>query len=254
MKNLPQVTATDRIDAAVRAGASAAVGAMLGLPPGITEAAMAYAMGFIASPLQRRRDAWFVELASALKELQRRLGKLEDLENNDAFLDVVFAVIPVAIRTGSEKKRRALRNAIVNSGLPGAPATARQHLFVQWVDDLSDLQVSLMGLFDNPTEWFKQLGRKVPTYAERANLSGSPADDWQVWMTLAFEDYETDESFYRTLLADLAQRGLLTWVGPRPAEYGNLPEEGESDAPLTSLGREFLRFIQTPAESVARAE
>src|SRR5262245_60378327 len=167
MRKPPEDSALDRLQAALSAGASGAAGALAqaaGAPPGAAEALVAYALGFLSTPVQRRRDSVMADFGAALQDLKRRVGKLEDLENNDAFLDTVFAAIPVAMRSASETKRRALRNAIVNAGLPGAPDATKQQLFVRLLDDLTDLHAHLLDILASPQAWFQKHNMALPLH------------------------------------------------------------------------------------------
>jgi hypothetical protein len=85
----------------------------------------------IAPPLEKRRQEWMKSVAVGLRQLeeQQRLT-LDDLSENDTFIDAVMSASQAAIRTSHEGKREALKNAVLNSALPDPPDESRQQIFI----------------------------------------------------------------------------------------------------------------------------
>jgi hypothetical protein len=239
MEKLPKEGAGDRVDAAVRAAAGAAVGALnstLGLPPGPLEAAAAVVMSFLAVPLQARRDVWLQQLADAIEELRKRVGELEDGPRTDRVLDTVAAATTIAMRNASNEKRAALRNAIVNAGLPGGPSDARVRAFVRMVDDLDELHVRMLHLLADPVNHLVKLGRPVtPTSGYGMTLHC----DLATAINTAFAS--DDDDLVRMVIEDV-QRRKLAEVNAALMCY---PGHGF----LTPLGKAFVKFIGEPVSS-----
>jgi hypothetical protein len=77
-------------------------------------------------PLERRRDDRMRDVGAKLREpSERNHVDFALLADNDAFVDTVFTASHAAIRTNQQRKRAALRNAILNAALPGAPSLAK---------------------------------------------------------------------------------------------------------------------------------
>jgi hypothetical protein len=108
-----------------------AVEAGLGLIPGVggpLAVAFVYAVG---RPFDRRMQTWLTELAEAVNEQATRpdAPTLDDLVNDERFVDAVITATRSAQRTHQRDKLTALRNAVLNSTLPGAPETDEQMVF-----------------------------------------------------------------------------------------------------------------------------
>ena len=69
-----------------------------------------------AAPLEKRRLEWMKEVAGGLRKLEVEHGvRLEQLQDNPAFIDAVFRASQAAVLTSQEEKKAALRNAVLNS-------------------------------------------------------------------------------------------------------------------------------------------
>jgi hypothetical protein len=92
--------------------------------PLIGDAAVELLLHVIAPPLARRQQEWCADVAEAIRRLESDRGvRPEQLRENAAFIDAVLAATQAAVRTSQQEKREALRNAVVNSGLPNAAET-----------------------------------------------------------------------------------------------------------------------------------
>jgi len=100
----------------------------------------------------KRRDEWRQEVTDAIRELQERFEGFDPrkLAENQMFVTAVAEASIIAIRNHSREKREALRNAIQNSALPGAPDEELQLLFLGLVDTLTPMHLRLLKLFSEP--------------------------------------------------------------------------------------------------------
>ena len=74
------------------------------------------------------------DIAEVIRRLEEHKGITpEQLRENPAFIDAVLSATNAAIRTSQEEKRKALRNAVLNSALPDAPDIAIQQTFIATV-------------------------------------------------------------------------------------------------------------------------
>jgi hypothetical protein len=60
------------------------------------------------------------------------------------------------------EKRDALRNGLVNSGLPHAPDDSKQQMFLQLVDISTVWHLKLLEFFADPTLYLKNRGKPLP--------------------------------------------------------------------------------------------
>jgi len=68
----------------------------------------------IQPPIEKRRTEWMSQIGEALRDLEAKGLKLEDLQNNDQFVSAVMYASQLALRTHQSEKLAALRNAILN--------------------------------------------------------------------------------------------------------------------------------------------
>ena len=62
----------------------------------------------ITPPLEKRRNEWLDALGTRLVELEKEKGiSLEDLKENDEFIDIVIQATQIALRSSQEEKKEA---------------------------------------------------------------------------------------------------------------------------------------------------
>lgn len=111
----------------------------------------------VASPLEKRRETWADQVGETLRKLTDQVDGLEErLRGSTTFADVALHAAQAAMRTSSEAKRTALKNAVVNAALDFNPDLEQQHLFIKFVDDLSPLQMVLLNFFNDPLDWYRE--------------------------------------------------------------------------------------------------
>src|SRR4051812_2611295 len=104
---------------------------LLNLVPGVGGSLAVAITRRMNDKLDRRRDAWFTNLAVGLEDLRQKLEGLdvEALADDDVFVDAVVTASRVAVRTLQQEKLDAARNAVLNVALPGAPDEDEQQVF-----------------------------------------------------------------------------------------------------------------------------
>ncbi len=142
----------------------------------------------------------------------------------------VVKTVVAASDTRSEKLE-ALRNAVLNPASSPLVEEDVQHVFLNFVDELTPWHMRMLKFLDNPEEWLRQSAIPVPKNALGTALS--------VLFT-AFPELETRKAFARQLFRDLSSRGLASdW------ESMNIvtSRSGMFASHTTSLGRQFLEFV-----------
>lgn len=220
----PKRSAADVAYAVIKAGVSA-------VP--VAGGPAAELLGLIfGPPLEKRRDRWIDELASAVKEVQ---GKIEDLtpeklSANEAFVTTAMRASEIAIRTHEEDKLDALRNAVVNTALPDAPNDTLQQIFLNYVDSLTAWHLRILAFFDDPADWGRKHNVRYP--------------DWQMGapsavLECAMPELRGQRGFYDLIVNDLEQRGLKSGGGL----HTTMTASGMLSPRIAPLGKEFLNFI-----------
>jgi hypothetical protein len=67
-----------------------------------------------------------------------------------------------AFRNHKKEKIDALRNAVLNSCLPGAPEDDIQMIFLNYIDELTPWHLRIMNLFDDPSRWAEENNTNFP--------------------------------------------------------------------------------------------
>lgn len=200
-------------------------------------AAAAELLGLIvAPPLEKRRDEWMAEVGDALRQLEEKMGVvIENLQNNDQFLDAAIEATQIAIRTSNLEKREALKNALLNSALPNPPEETVQKMFLSFIDTLTVWHTKLLGLFDNPPRFIEK--NKVQfgdiTMGSMSHLIES-----------AFPELRGRRDLYDLIWKDLYSRGLVNTQELHAMMTGG----GIVAQRTTNLGKDFIAYIQSPFE------
>lgn len=184
---------------------------------------------------QKRRDLWFEELSDSVEELRKRedSGRLDDLEENQGFLDAVASATLLAVRTSDEAKRALLRSAVLNVALGFNYEQDKVQMFMQYMEDLTTPHVHLLEMLNDPMAYFNQ--RNVPW----PNFSMGGISSLR---ELVFSNWSREYS--DQILRILRNFGLVV------IESMHVTQSGHSLALSTTseLGKEFLIFLKNPLE------
>lgn len=179
-------------------------------------------------PLERRREAWMASVGEKLQELESQGFKLEDLQNNELFVTAVMHATQMALKTHQAAKLAALSNAIINIARGQAPEEAIQHLFLDYVDSLTELHLRILAVFNAPT---------APPGMSMGGLSSVLEHN--------IPELNGRRELYDQLWRDLYSRGLVNTDGLHTTMSGS----GLTQKRTTGLGDSFLGFI-SDSESV----
>jgi hypothetical protein len=218
----PKQTAGDLLHAAIRAGISA-------LPliggPGVELFNL-----LISPPLEKRRTEWMQLVAEALEKLSKeKRVNLEDLKNNEEFVDVLLLASQAAVRTSHQRKREALKNAVVNTALPRQFGASQSAAFIHLVDELTPCHLMILELLRDPVEWFKGTGVIPPQF--------DSIEDLNRILSLAAPILAEKPDFIGFCHDDLHARNLM----------GKKTGPGSMDLKRPNrLAEELLDFIKSP--------
>jgi len=223
----PETSAGDAAQQVVRAAVSA-------IP--VVGGPVSELLNALVTPvLDKRRRQWMEEVADALRKLEgeHRL-KIDDLQDNEQFVDSVLQATQVALRTSQQEKRDALRNALLNSVLPDAPPASLQHMFMNWIEDFTSWHIRILKLMDSPVTNTKALG-KVPLNAPMGALAHV--------LENAYPQLRGNRSFYDQVWSDLWARGLVN----TQELSGMMTGHGLNEQRTSGVGRQFISFISEPS-------
>jgi hypothetical protein len=233
----PQASIADRLHTLARAGIAS-------MPYFGAATAELFNM-VIAPPLQKRQQRWMDSIADYLFELdQKGVVRLEGLSSNGAFLDAIMQATQAALRTREEGKIEALRNAVLNSALPGPPEDYLQKLFLNLVDIFSCVHLRVLSTLAAQLPYSGEgpqahvLGREAPMGAVQH------VSDKYILTILrkGIPESADKHDIYSLVCQDLYDRSLIHFG----STDGPIPTWIVRGGIATALGLEFLKFVTAP--------
>jgi len=182
----------------------------------------------------RRMEEWLNELADAVDDLQQRLDdlNLDELASNEDFVDAVVHATRAAEGTHQREKVEALRNAVLNVALPGAPATDLIRIFLRYLDEFTPSHLRLLTFLNDPTAAFD--AREIPKpdlmMGGRSHL-----------LEQALPEFAGRRDFYDPIASDLERAGLAS-----AGLHVTMTGAGLWQSATTDRGKKFLAFITDP--------
>jgi hypothetical protein len=209
-----------------------AIKAGLGSIPVVGAAAAELFNLIIAPPITQRRDEWVESLVRKLRRLEKKVQgfKIENLAKNDAFITAAMHATQSAIRNHQKEKLDALRNAVLNVALPGAPEDNLALLFISLVDALTPWHLQFLDVFDSG---YLSDGKGLWRGGDSPECIGDTVPELKGRTELR-----------DTIIRDLVARGLAYGgsAGGQIVTDTHLPFR----AGVTDLGKQFLKFITSP--------
>jgi hypothetical protein len=176
----------------------------------------------IQPPLERRRLAWMEQVGEKLKELEDKGFDLGKLQNDERFISAVMHASQLALRTHQKAKLEALRNAILNVAKGQSPDEALQHMFLDFVDSLSELHLRILRLF------------QAPPPSSSVSMAGL-----NFVLEQNIPELRGRREVYDQFWNDLRSRGLVDTVGLHTTASARDLEMKHT----SNLGDAFLKFI-----------
>ena len=191
----------------------------------------------ITPPLERRRQAWMEKVGNGLRELEDKMGVvLEQLQENETFIDAALEASQLAIRNSEVEKINALRNAVLNSALPNPPEKSLQDMFFSFIDMFSVWHLKLLTLFQNPPAWLESNGK---------NMGNTYMGAMSHLIEEAYPELNGRRDLYDQIWKDLYLRGLVSTEGI----HTTMTSSGIVAKRTTNIGDAFLSFIKNPIKN-----
>ncbi len=186
----------------------------------------------VTPPLEKRRNAWMEEVGERLRQLEDKGLDLATLRDNDEFIDIVMSASAAALKTASEEKRAALRNAVINTASGQTPKESLAQVFISLVDSFTEWHLRILRLFQDPPGWAQTDGHDF----------GSPmTSSLAATLVGAYPELKDRRAFYDQVWRDLHQRGLVN----TDSLSGMMTASGAMAKRTSDLGDRFLAFIES---------
>ncbi|AFZ06126.1 hypothetical protein Osc7112_1618 [Oscillatoria nigro-viridis PCC 7112] len=153
--------------------------AVINLLPGGSLASYIYET-YVKSPANQRLDNFLLNLVDAIKEIEDKVESFS--ADSPIFQTALISALSTAMRHHQEQELAALRNTVLNAGLPNAPEADIQRMFLNWLDEFTSWHLMLLRYLHEGTYNDLQLVR---------------------------DDLELKRPFYNQVLQDLNAKGLI---------------------------------------------
>lgn len=188
----------------------------------------------IEPPMTRRKTEWMIQVSDVINDLyEKGIVTENELQQNETFFTTLVHASAIAIKNHQSAKREALRNAVINSALPGAPDDTVQQLFLNLIDSCTSWHIALLQLFQGPEKWAAQNAHKFPDL-----IMGGLTDI----ITSAFPALAGQEHIYQIIWHELFRSGFVS----SESISGTMSGSGLLAKRTTYFGDQFLKFISEP--------
>jgi hypothetical protein len=186
----------------------------------------------VTPPLERRREAWMIEIYTRLKQLEEQIAgfKIEDLAQNENFISTLFYATQAAMRTHQKEKLDALRNAVINTALRLDIDENLQLMFLNLVDRYTPWHLAILQFLDNPRGYGESRGIQYPSWG----MGGTAKV-----LEHTFPELRGKRAIYDQIVKELFSNGFLhsdTFLHTTLSDMF-APE-------TTEMGKQFLQFIR----------
>jgi hypothetical protein len=135
---------------------------------------------YVKSPAHQRLDKFLLSLVEAIIEIEDKVESFSP--DSPIFQTALISALGTAMRHHQEQELEALRNTVLNAGLPNAPEADIQRMFLNWLDEFTSWHLMLLRYLHEGTYNDLQLVR---------------------------DDLEVKRPFYNQVLQDLNAKGLI---------------------------------------------
>lgn len=190
-------------------------------------------------PAMKRRDDWIQSLSERIQKLEENNINIKDLKNNKNFISAVFYASSIAIKTHSKEKHAILLNALTNTALINSADETKQTIFLNLINEFTELHVLLLRFFRNPEFYIKSFYDKQPPQFFSSITSS--------YLNLFLKQNDklniTNEIIF-LLTNSLHSNGLISIDSQSISNSQTL--NGLKEKRTTTLGDEFIDFIKNP--------
>ncbi|TLP77012.1 hypothetical protein [Maribacter sp. ACAM166] len=186
----------------------------------------------LKNPIEKRREIWMQEVGEKLKVLEvKNKIELNELANNDIFIDTVINISTEALKTSEKEKLDYFKNALLNTAIHENLDSSEINFFTRFITDFTVWHIKILKVFDNPIKWFIENEIDFPEYAT-APLSKI--------LFKAYSALKSRKEFCDLIWSDLYSSGLINTSELKVGVNLN----GLKSSRTTEFGKKFLSFIE----------
>ena len=188
------------------------------------------------NPLERRKQAWLIQVSEAINEIQERLEILpQELWADERFISFAWEASLIALKNHRSEKILALKKAIISTADSDAVEEDVAFQFLRYIDELTVTHIKLLSCMAMHAEKFTEVSQVEVILARVEEVL----------------QMKLDRSSFRSFLSDLERVYLirtneledLPEDGPKNPEYIITESGGFTGLMITHHGQRFLKFI-----------
>ena len=88
---------------------------------------------------------------------------INELANNEQFIDVVIQATTFALRTSQKEKIDALKNAILSTAVEYNINDTKSQIFLNQINRFTNWHIKILQFIESPTDWFKNAQKPLPS-------------------------------------------------------------------------------------------
>ena len=134
----PKEELIDKVSKIIKAGVDSVI------PGGALATELLF--NFIKMPYQKRSEEWQQAITDALIRIEANGVNIDELKNNEDFIDILLQAIPIGLKHSQKEKRAMLKNAIIHSAESSAPEISVQQTFLNCIDTFTIWHIKLLML------------------------------------------------------------------------------------------------------------
>jgi len=207
--------------------------ATVGSAPAVGSFLSKFFVSVIAPPYEKRTKEWMGAVACKIQEIESSVERfnIENLQNNEQFLDAIYTTTRTAIATSSNIKKDKLLYALQNIALNNSPDMVSSAIFLNFIERFNEAHIIVCNIFESPNDCRKN--RSIYEVKETP-------------MELLIEVLHLPNYLIDQIVKELYDSGLITInkdkLGERPSD-----PMLEENSFLTEFGKQFISFIKKPA-------
>ncbi|WP_296218494.1 hypothetical protein [Pseudomonas sp. UBA2684] len=181
------------------------------------------------APLDKRKEEWLKNLATAIDELYVKVDGLtpEKLSSNQEFITAVLEASNIAVRSHHTERLSALKSAVKNTVIRTDLNESKKMIFIRVVGEMTPLHFQVLHFLSHPGAYIDKLNSK------QRSIQTHWGDLQNVW-NKTFSEIKSDDPIITLAIKDLHNYGFI-----RIDEF----YKASMESVATSLGKEFAEFI-----------
>ncbi len=194
-----------------------------------------------SSPIDKRKEAWLIELESVVAEINEQMKELtpEKLSQHELFISAYLQASNIAVRTHHAEKLKVLSNAVKNSVLKIDIDESKKLIFINLIDGMTPMHFKVLHFLVKPEEYIERLNTKTNINTSNFNSVKHYGSLTNVWNEM-YPKIRAQSPLIDLVITDLNRSGLI--------RIARFHDAGGTNSVGTGIGKEFVDFTELKSE------